>query len=366
MDRGFLYLMVWTVSPFVFCPPFPALLDMALPRGLSRSAAWRRRGAFGQAVASWVVFATCTPLAAAFLSGHSLISLGRPGLALVRSHGRLRPPCALSVICAATDNAGPEATPRRDALNLLGLGILSVLATGRQEAAAFDNAIPESAQWAQKPKRRGDAPKDLGVLPRSINTDSIDADPKTFRGLRPCDGRNNCFSTTGDDLLEDRLTKGFDTLIKPWLPPADDIEPFKTLVAEVKAYEPGQAFVDGGGFQVVKETSEYLYVHFEALKKGYIDDVEFYIKDGEVQVRSSSRVGSSDFGVNAKRLNYIAAGLREKGWDIDAITPTTHPDYFYAAADAADQTFDKDRRKGTEVENDRLQRPNFGNRAVLK
>lgn len=264
------------------------------------------------------------------------------------------------------DSAGPEATRRRDALSLLGTGILSVLAAGQQEAAAFDNAIPDYEQWAKKPKRRGDAAKDLGVLPRSINADSIDADPKTFKGLRQCDGKTNCFSTTGDDLLEDRLTKGFDTLIKPWLPPADGTAPFKTLVAEVKAYQPGQAFVDGGGFQVVKETSEYLYVQFEALKKGYIDDVEFFIRDGEVQVRSSSRVGSSDFGVNAKRLNYIAAGLRKKGWGIDAITEATHPDYFYAAADAADQTFDKDRRKGTGVENDRLQRPNFGNRAVLK
>ena len=59
-------------------------------------------------------------------------------------------------------------------------------------------------------------------------------------------------------------------------------------------------------------------------------------------------------------------GLREEGWTIDEITAKTHPDYFYAAADAADQTFDQDRRKGTDVENERLQRPNFGNRAVLK
>ena len=43
-----------------------------------------------------------------------------------------------------------------------------------------------------------------------------------------------------------------------------------------------------------------------------------------------------------------------------------HRDYFDAAEDAADQTFDQDRRKGTDVENERLQRPNFGNRAVLK
>ncbi len=53
---------------------------------------------------------------------------------------------------------------------------------------------------------------------------------------------------------------------------------------------------------------------------------EFFIsKERAVQVRSGSRVGSSDFGVNAKRLNYIAKGLREGGWTIEDISPATHP-----------------------------------------
>jgi len=128
----------------------------------------------------------------------------------------------------------------------------------------------------------------------------------------------------------------------------------------VKAYKPGHGFIDGGGFQVIKETDSYLYVQFEALKKGYIDDVEFAMGNGLVMVRSSSRVGQTDFGVNAARLNYIAAGLREQGWTIDEITPKTHSDYFYAADDARDQTFDQDRRKGTNMENGRMERPTVG------
>ena len=39
----------------------------------------------------------------------------------------------------------------------------------------------------------------------------------------------------------------------------------------------------------------------------------------QVAVRSASRVGDSDFGVNAKRVNYIAKGLREKGWTAAAV-----------------------------------------------
>ena len=65
----------------------------------------------------------------------------------------------------------------------------------------------------------------------------------------------------------------------------------------------------------------------------------------EVLVRSSSRVGYTDFGVNAVRLNYISASLREKGWKIDEITPKSHSDYWMASNEAREATFDADRRK---------------------
>ena len=51
-------------------------------------------------------------------------------------------------------------------------------------------------------------------------------------------------------------------------------------------------------------------------------------------VRSSSRVGFTDFGVNAARLNYLAARLREQGWTIAEITSKGYPDYFTTAEDA--------------------------------
>lgn len=48
------------------------------------------------------------------------------------------------------------------------------------------------------------------------------------------------------------------------------------------------------------------------------------------QVRSSSRLGFLDLGVNAKRLNWISKALRAKGWTAPAITRDTHSDYFVA------------------------------------
>ena len=50
----------------------------------------------------------------------------------------------------------------------------------------------------------------------------------------------------------------------------------------------------------------------------------------EVQVRSSSRIGFLDLGVNGKRLNWFATYLQTTyGWDIpEQITPTNYSDYF--------------------------------------
>jgi len=49
--------------------------------------------------------------------------------------------------------------------------------------------------------------------------------------------------------------------------------------------------------------------------KPFVDDLELSLQNGEVKVKSSSRIGKSDFGVNGKRLNFIAGQLRAKGWE---------------------------------------------------
>mmetsp|Transcript_51133 Transcript_51133/g.153637 ORF Transcript_51133/g.153637 Transcript_51133/m.153637 type:complete len:281 (-) Transcript_51133:198-1040(-) len=223
---------------------------------------------------------------------------------------------------------------------------------------AFDNAVPDYTKYADKPKRRGTAPKDIGVLPR---TTEGEYDEVTQPGLRTCDGNPNCFSTTGDFRLEDRQQYGIDFFIQPWKPPANDPTPLVTLSKVVKDYEPGQGGIDGGGFSVVKETPSYLYYQFESLKKGYIDDLEFSFSPNGILVRSASRVGFTDFGVNAVRLNYLAKELRKKGWIVADITPDSHPDYWQASNAAREETFDADRRlmEGGEGVGDKVKATNF-------
>ena len=58
---------------------------------------------------------------------------------------------------------------------------------------------------------------------------------------------------------------------------------------------------------IINETDNYLYAEFKSALMGYVDDVEFYIEPDtqKIQVRSASRLGQSDLGVNRKRIEII-------------------------------------------------------------
>ena len=60
------------------------------------------------------------------------------------------------------------------------------------------------------------------------------------------------------------------------------------------------------GTRIVTQTNRYLHVEFKSRIMGFVDDVEFFFPDTAViHVRSASRVGHSDFGVNRKRIEKI-------------------------------------------------------------
>jgi uncharacterized protein (DUF1499 family) len=65
----------------------------------------------------------------------------------------------------------------------------------------------------------------------------------------------------------------------------------------------------------VTETENYLYVEFTSPLMGFVDDVEFHLnKDKSAfEVRSASRLGESDLGVNRKRVESIRAMLLNLG-----------------------------------------------------
>ena len=63
--------------------------------------------------------------------------------------------------------------------------------------------------------------------------------------------------------------------------------------------------------RIVRETPAYLYAEFTSRLLGFVDDVEFQLDAPArvVHVRSASRLGRSDFGVNRARIEEIRARL---------------------------------------------------------
>jgi uncharacterized protein (DUF1499 family) len=72
------------------------------------------------------------------------------------------------------------------------------------------------------------------------------------------------------------------------------------------------AIVEGlPGARIVERRDDYLYAQFTTAMMRFVDDVEFWVDPaaGVVQVRSASRVGRKDFGVNRARIEAIRARL---------------------------------------------------------
>lgn len=106
--------------------------------------------------------------------------------------------------------------------------------------------------------------------------------------LAPCPGTPNCVNSQSDDAQ---------SKIAP-LPGVSIAEVKKVVTAMV-------------GATVIEETDNYLYAEFKSKLMGYVDDVEFYLDSNtnSIQVRSASRLGKSDLGVNRKRIEEIRSKL---------------------------------------------------------
>ena len=73
-----------------------------------------------------------------------------------------------------------------------------------------------------------------------------------------------------------------------------------------------KAIVEGmDGAKMVKSEPGYLYAQFTTRLMKYVDDVEFWFDPAAnvIQVRSASRVGRGDLGVNRKRIEAVRAAL---------------------------------------------------------
>uniref|UniRef100_A0A7S0NUA3 Uncharacterized protein n=1 Tax=Calcidiscus leptoporus TaxID=127549 RepID=A0A7S0NUA3_9EUKA len=204
---------------------------------------------------------------------------------------------------------------------------LPLLVAAPAQALAFENRLPpdEIELKYKAPRTAGPKPTDLG--------------PRQGNALKPClDGKPHCFSTSREELDDNDLYNADygqtnEWLVRPFTYAKSLAEAVDDVKGLITAYPPGQRGIDGGGFKVISETvtasSAYFYVQFESLRRGYVDDMEFALGDGVMNVRTSSRLGYLDMGVNAKRFNFFAQRLSHiSGWNTALIVSKGHEEYF--------------------------------------
>ncbi|SRR5579883_1507150 len=115
--------------------------------------------------------------------------------------------------------------------------------------------------------------------------------------LSPCPGTPNCVCSYDADAAHAIAPLEFNT---------DATAAWATLKAIVQAEE---------RTTIVSESDHYLHAEFASKLMGFVDDVEFYLDapNRAIQVRSASRLGKSDLGVNRKRIESIRAKLQATG-----------------------------------------------------
>ena len=62
--------------------------------------------------------------------------------------------------------------------------------------------------------------------------------------------------------------------------------------------------------RVISADSHYLYAEFRSALLGYVDDVEFHYDGKVIHVRSASRLGRRDFGVNRARVEEVRKRIK--------------------------------------------------------
>jgi uncharacterized protein (DUF1499 family) len=116
--------------------------------------------------------------------------------------------------------------------------------------------------------------------------------------LAPCKASPNCVSSSAR---------------------SDDAEhfiaPFTFTVAPERAWQVlRETMVAAERAAIARETEVYLHVEFTSRVMGFVDDAEFLIdaSNSLIQVRSASRLGYSDMGVNRRRIEALRVAFNER------------------------------------------------------
>ena len=113
--------------------------------------------------------------------------------------------------------------------------------------------------------------------------------------LRPCPNSPNCVSSESDST-------------------SSRIEPLSFQGRPEKAWGDLKETIRDMGGKIQEEHDGYLWATFTTRLFRFVDDVEFRMvsSDGMIHVRSGSRVGHSDLGVNRRRVEKLRTLFNQK------------------------------------------------------
>lgn len=115
--------------------------------------------------------------------------------------------------------------------------------------------------------------------------------------LEPCPNKPNCVSSDAADR-------------------AHRVEPFELTAAPEQAWKAARAAVAALPRTTITAESEgALHAECKSLLLGFVDDLDLRLRraEGVIAVRSASRVGYGDLGVNRKRVEHLREALRKRG-----------------------------------------------------
>jgi uncharacterized protein (DUF1499 family) len=115
--------------------------------------------------------------------------------------------------------------------------------------------------------------------------------------LSPCPSTSNCVCSDDSDSEH-------------------GIEPFRLAMEADAAWDALQDVLSSSTrTRIVTRTADYIHAEATSLVFRFVDDVEFHLRseDSSIAVRSASRLGTYDFGVNGRRIERLRDRLTEAG-----------------------------------------------------
>jgi uncharacterized protein (DUF1499 family) len=109
--------------------------------------------------------------------------------------------------------------------------------------------------------------------------------------LAPCKPTPNCVSSQADGADDEHYIAPLEV---------KDMNVLRKLVESMR------------GASVIASGPNYLYAEFRTPILRFVDDVEFFFDGKVTHVRSASRLGRRDFGVNRKRIEELRSLIRAR------------------------------------------------------